>query len=143
MNTTKHLADTIRRNDKDQYVKLRYPTIQEGDDVVFEDEDFSNVDFGQFVLGLFVFKHCNLNNSKNIHSQLVIIERCTARNVNINGVNAVIDATDSDFTGMIYDDDTNLANPKENGVGGCSTFTNCIFDEAARNHFTEQGVIFQ
>ena len=49
---TRRIAAAIRANDFSAYQQERYPAIQEYEFVRFVDEDFSGVDFGQFVMGI-------------------------------------------------------------------------------------------
>ena len=45
------IAQAIRNNNFAEYQAARYPTIQDGEAVLFRDEDFSGVDFGAFTMG--------------------------------------------------------------------------------------------
>ena len=63
------IAAAIRTNDFSAYQRKRYPNIQEGELVQFVHEDFSGVDFGQFVMGFFAFENCNLDGAKHIYGQ--------------------------------------------------------------------------
>ena len=69
MRPINEIAAAIRANDLPAYQRERYPTIQEGEFVRFVDEYFSGVDFGQFVMGFFVFENCNLDYTKHIYGQ--------------------------------------------------------------------------
>ena len=69
MRFTDKIAAAIRANDFSVYQRERYPTIQEGELVRFVNEDFSGVDFGQFVMGFFAFENCNLDGAKHIYGQ--------------------------------------------------------------------------
>lgn len=55
-NITHRIAESIRANDFYAYQRERYPAIQEGEFVRFTDEDFSGVDFDQFVMGFSCFR---------------------------------------------------------------------------------------
>ena len=66
MNITRYLAVAIRANDLPAYQRERYPAIPDGEIVQFVDENFSGVDFDQFVMGFFVFENCNLDGAKHI-----------------------------------------------------------------------------
>ena len=56
MKSTTKIVAAIRANDLSAYQRERYPVIQEGEIVQFVDENFSGVDFGQFVMGFFMFE---------------------------------------------------------------------------------------
>lgn len=135
------IAEAIRKNDKKEYQDTRYPHVQDGDDVIFMGEDFTNVDFGQFVPGFFRFEKCKLDGARNIVGQPIYIENSTAVGIDLSNCTLTIEAVDVDFTGMKYDSDTILGRP-ENGEAGCSRFTNCKFDEETKSHFIQQGVKF-
>ena len=50
MNITRYLAAALRANDLPAYQRERYPVIPDGEIVQFVDENFSGVDFDQFVM---------------------------------------------------------------------------------------------
>ena len=52
---TSEMAMAIRNNDYAGYQRARYPAVTDGDEVVFHDEDFSDVDFAGFNMGFMVF----------------------------------------------------------------------------------------
>ncbi len=93
-NITHHIAESIRANDFSAYQRERYPAIQEGEFVRFTDEDFRSVDFGQFVMGFFVFENCNLDGAKHIYGQPIYFTDSSVRNVDFRGVKAIIEAED-------------------------------------------------
>jgi hypothetical protein len=64
MNITRYLAAAIRANDLPAYQRERYPAIPDGEIVRFVNEDFSGVDFEQFVMGFFVFENCTILSGK-------------------------------------------------------------------------------
>ena len=69
MNITRYLAAAIRANDLPAYQRERYLAIPDGEIVRFVNEDFSGVDFEQFVMGFFVFENCNLDGARHIYGQ--------------------------------------------------------------------------
>lgn len=69
MKPTHKIADAVRVDNFSAYQRERYPGIQEGEIVRFVDEDFSGVDFSQFVMGFFAFENCNLDGAKHIYGQ--------------------------------------------------------------------------
>ena len=105
-NITHRIAESIRTNDLPAYQRERYPAIQEGEFVCFTDEDFHGVDFGQFVMGFFVFENCNLDDAKHIYGQPIYFINSSVRNVDFCGVKAIIEAEGCDFRGMKYDEET-------------------------------------
>ena len=119
---TSEMAAAIRNNDYVGYQQARYPAIMDGDEVVFHDEDFSDVDFAKFNMGFMVFINCNL-------------ERCSAKGIDLRDTNTIINAKQSDLTGMLYDDQTVLANDTIS-----STLTDCQLDEQATSFLREHGV---
>ena len=78
------IAESIRANDLPAYQCDRYPDIQEGEIVRFVDEDFSGVDFDQFVMGFFVFQNCNLDDAKHIYGQPIYFTNSSVRNVDFS-----------------------------------------------------------
>ena len=103
---TRRIAAAIRATDLPAYQRGRYPAIQEGEIVRFVDEDFSGVDFDQFVMGFFVFENCNLDGAKHIYGQPIYFINSSVRNVDFCGVKAIIEAEGCDFRGMKYDEET-------------------------------------
>ena len=139
MNITRYLAATLRANDLPAYQRERYPVIPDGEIVRFVDEDFSDVDFDQFVMGLFAFENCNLDNAKHIYGQPIYFTNSSVRNVDFRGVKAIIEAEGCDFRGMKYDEETQFVY----GSGELavrSRFMNCRLDDEAREFLMRQGV---
>lgn len=136
------IADAIRKNDMALYQRERYPAIQEGESLVFEDEDFSATSFGQFSAGFFEFRNCNLDGVEQLYGQPIIIEGGTARGIDFRGARAIIEAAGCDFTGMKYDENTQLSYGKE-GTDAHSEFVNYVLDESTKEYFSRQGVIFK
>lgn len=140
MNTiTRRIAAAIRANDLPAYQRERYPAIQEGEIVRFIDENFSGVDFDQFVMGFFMFENCNLDGAKHIYGQPIHFTNSSVRNVDFRGVKAIIEAEGCDFRGMKYDKETQFVY----GSGELATrscFVNCQLDDEAREFFMRQGV---
>ena len=139
MNITRYLAAAIRANDLPAYQRERYPAIPDGEIVQFVDENFSGVDFDQFVMGFFAFENCNLDNAKHIYGQPIYFTNSSVRNVDFRGVKAIIEAEGCDFSGMKYDEETQFVY----GSGELavrSRFMNCRLDDEAREFLMRQGV---
>ena len=138
-NITHRIAESIRANDFSAYQHERYPTIQEGEFVRFTDEDFSGVDFDQFVMGFFVFENCNLDDAKHIYGQPIYFINSSVRNVDFRGVEAIIEAKDCDFRGVKYDEETQFVYGSGK-LAARSRFINCKLDNEARDFLSQQGV---
>ncbi len=138
----REIAEAFRENDFEAYQAARYPYIQDGEWWVIARENLSGVDFGAFSLGYVIFKECRLDGARNMHGLPVAIEGCSAKRLDLRGTHCVVEACDSDFTGLLYDDATTLASP-ENGEAGLSSFINCKLDPATKEHFRAQGVVFR
>ena len=138
-NITHRIAESIRANDLPAYQRERYPAIQEGEFVRFTDEDFRGVDFGQFVMGFFVFQNCNLDDAKHIYGQPIYFINSSVRNVDFRGVKAIIEAEDCDFRGMKYDEETQFVYGSGK-LAARSRFINCKLDDETRDFLSQQGV---
>ena len=138
-NITRRIAESIRTNDLPAYQRERYPAIQEGEFVRFTDEDFHGVDFGQFVMGFFVFENCNLDGAKHIYGQPIYFTDSSVRNVDFRGVKAIIEAKDCDFRGMKYDKETQFIYGSGK-LAARSRFINCKLDDETRDFLSKQGV---
>ena len=138
-NITHRIAESIRANDFSAYQRERYPAIQEGEFARFTDEDFGSVDFGQFVMGFFVFQNCNLDDAKHIYGQPIYFTDSSVRNVDFRGVKAIIEAKDCDFRGMKYDKETQFVYGSGK-LAARSRFINCKLDDKTRNFLSKQGV---
>ena len=139
MNTTiRRIAAAIRANDLPAYQRERYPAIPDGEIVRFVNEDFSGVDFDQFVMGFFVFENCNLDGARHIYGQPIYFTDSSVRNVDFCGVKAIIEAEGCDFRGMKYDEETQLVYGSGK-LAARSRFVNCRFDEEARKFLMRQG----
>ena len=139
MNITRYLDAAIRANDLPAYQRERYPAIPDGEIVRFVNEDFSGVDFEQFVMGFFVFENCNLDGAKHIYGQPIYFINSLVRNVDFRSVKAIIEAEGCDFRGMKYDEETQFVY----GSGELavrSRFMNCRLDDEAREFLMRQGV---
>ena len=139
MNITRYLAAAIRANDLPAYQCERYPAIQEGEVVRFIDENFSGVDFEQFVMGFFVFENCNLNGAKHIYGQPIYFTNSSVRDVDFRGVKAIIEAEGCDFRGMKYDEETQFVY-SSGELAVRSRFMNCRLDDEVREFLMRQGV---
>lgn len=133
------IAESIRANDFSAYQHERYPTIQEGEFVRFTDEDFSGVDFDQFVMGFFVFQNCNLDDAKHIYGQPIYFTNSSVRNVDFCGAKLIIEAKDCDFRGMKYDEETQFVYGSGK-LAARSRFINCKLDDETRDFLNQQGV---
>lgn len=134
------LADAIRSGDVVAYQHVRYPAIQDGADVSFWSEDFSNTDFSSIGVGFFIFNRCNLHNARGFYRGVPItIRDSNAQAIDLRGTHTIIEAYGSDFRGMLFDKDTVLADRESIP----SRFTNCIFDSGTERRFREQGVVFE
>lgn len=131
------LADSLREQDRDKYIEARYPVLPDGENVVFDRQDFTGVDFSMVNNGFFVFNYCNLNNSKGFGGQPITINDCTAHKIDFMGASTVIYAKNSDFTGAIFDESTNLAHSTS------SVFENCIIDDDFIDFLQNQGVVIE
>ena len=139
MNTITRQIAAVRASDSTAYRRERYPAIQEGEIVRFVDEDFSGVDFDQFVMGFFMFENCNLDGAKHIYGQPIYFTNSSVRNVDFCGVKAIIEAEGCDFRGMKYDEETQFV--YGNGTSAArSRFVNCRLDDETRGFLTRQGV---
>ena len=78
---TRRITAAIRANDLLAYQRERYPAIPDGEIIRFVNEDFSDVDFGQFVVGFFVFQNCNLNGAEHIYGRPIYFINSSVRNV--------------------------------------------------------------
>jgi hypothetical protein cdiviTM7_01975 len=139
MRPTDEIAAAIRANDLPAYQRERYPIIQEGEFVRFVDEDFSGVDFGQFVMGFFVFENCNLDYAKHIYGQPICFKNSSVQSVDFRGVKAIIEAEGCDFRGMKYDKETQFVYGSGK-LAARSRFVNCQLDNEARKFLAKQGV---
>ena len=140
MKSTTKIAAAIRANDLSAYQHERYPAIQEGELVRFVNEDFSGVDFDQFVMGFFMFENCNLDGAKHIYGQPIYFTNSSVRNVDFRGVKAIIEAEGCDFRGMKYDKETQFV--YGSGISAVrSRFVNCRLDDEAREFLMRQGVV--
>ena len=102
-------------------------------------EDFSGVDFNQFVMGFFAFENCNLDYAKHIYGQPIYFTDSSVRNVDFRGVKAIIEAEGCDFRGMKYDEETQLVYGSGE-LAARSRFVNCQLDKEARGFLMRQGV---
>ena len=138
-NITRRIAESIRANDFSAYQHEHYPAIQEGEFVRFTDEDFSGVDFDQFVMGFFVFQNCNLDDAKHIYGQPIYFTNSSVRNVDFCGAKLIIEAKDCDFRGMKYDEETQFVYGSGK-LAARSRFVNCKLDDETRDFLSQQGV---
>jgi hypothetical protein cdiviTM7_01975 len=140
MRFTDNIAAAIRANDLPAYQRERYPTIPDGEIVRFVDEDFSDVDFGQFVMGFFAFENCNLDGAKHIYGQPIYFTNSSVRNVDFCDMKAIIEAEGCDFRGMEYDEETQFVYGSGE-LAARSRFVNCRLDDEAREFLMRQGVV--
>jgi len=138
--TTRRIAAAIRANDLSAYQRERYPVIPDGEIVRFVGEDFSDVDFDQFVMGFFMFENCNLDGAKHIYGQPIYFTNSSVRNVDFRGVKAIIEAEGCDFRGMQYDEETQFVYGSGE-LAARSRFVNCQLDKEAREFLMRRGVV--
>lgn len=136
---THRITVAIRANDLPAYQHERYPAIQEGEIVRFVNEDFSGVDFDQFVMGFFMFENCNLDAAKHIYGQPIYFTNSSVRNVDFRGVKAIIEAEGCDFCGMKYDEETQFVYGSGE-LAARSRFVNCRLGDEAQKFLMRQGV---
>ena len=139
MRFTDKIAAALRANDLPAYQRERYPVIPDGEIVRFVDEDFSGVDFDQFVMGFFVFQNCNLDGAKHIYGQPIYFTDSSVRNVDFCGVKAIIEAEGCDFRGMKYDKETQFVYGSGE-LAARSRFINCRLDDEVQKFLIRQGV---
>ena len=137
---TRRIAVAIRANDLPAYQRERYPAIQEGEIVRFIDEDFSGVDFDQFVMGFFVFQNCNLDGAKHIYGQPIYFTNSSVQNVDFRSVKAIIEAEGCDFRGMKYDEETQFVYGSGE-LAARSRFMNCRLGDEAQKFLMRRGVV--
>ncbi len=135
------MIKAIKRGKPDDYHTARFPFLLYGRPVVFNGVDFSRSDFYRILADFFEFDNCNLSEVENLQGQPITIKNCSAVGLDIRGLELDINASDSDFTGMIYDKNTVLAGKSRDGEIK-STFKNCVLDPDAIDHFKKQGVVF-
>ncbi|MDR3125850.1 MAG: hypothetical protein LBU20_02155 [Candidatus Nomurabacteria bacterium] len=136
---TRKIADAIRRGDFKLYQRVRYSIIQEGEDVIFRDEDFFGVDFGIVISGFFVFKNCNLGQARSFRGSPLTFINCDAKEIDLRGVCTDVKAENSDFRGMKFDSNTVLGSFEDSVF---SEFRGCQVDGGAKHFFEKQGVRF-
>lgn len=132
------IADAIRKNDVPAYQQARYPLVPDGEPLVFQDEDFSGVNFEGFSLGFSEFHYCNLDDAEHLHGQPITFEDTTARRIDLRGVSMILRATNSNLEGMLYDENTRLSYDDTT----FSQFKDCMVDDDTKRYFAEQGVEF-
>ena len=138
------IADAIRANDKKAYQEARYPKIQEGEWVVFINEDFSEVDFEQFSASFFVFIRCKLDGAKGFYGQPVVMIECSAQDLDLRGRSLIVYAHGCGFKGMQYDESTRLVytdKDDESHIDASSSFVDCKFDNHARQFLKKQDIL--
>ena len=136
------LAKYIKAGNYADYVSERYLEVADYEELVFTNEDFSNVDWRKFPSSMNVFINCKLDGLILSSGQPIRIEGCSAKGLDISGVTAIIHASESDFTGMKYNSETMLADSTDPS-NIPSTFDKCIFDKETQEYFTMQGVVFK
>ncbi len=116
------LSRALSDGDIEAYRRLRYPAIQDGEELIFTDQDFKKVDFSLVNCGFFVFDNCDLTGASGFSGQPITMKSCQARNLDLRNSATVIKANNCDFRGLKINNNTNLANSDQ------SQFTNCLFD---------------
>lgn len=120
------IAQALRENDMYAYQVARYDLVPDGEAVILENEQFVDTDFAAFNLGFFVFNHCDLRGARHLAGQPITFINCDARGIDFTDTQTIIHAKDSDFRGLVLDDNTIIANT-EGEVS--SSFQDCVFDE--------------
>ena len=133
------LSNALREGNIKKYRSLRYPHVQDGEELVIANEDFTNTDFQNSSLGFMRFIDCKLDQAKGFSGQPIIIENCSAKAIDLRDSCMVIEAINTDFTGMLIDTNTVLAIPENNSP---SKFIRCLLDDVTKNFLINQGVIF-
>ena len=136
------LAEYIRQGDYPGYLNERFPEVADYEELIFENEDFHDIDWSKFPSSMNVFRNCNLDGLVLSPGQPIKIENSSARGMDIRVITAIIHAIESDFTGLKYDAETILADSKDPS-NIPSTFEKCLFDTETKNHFQNQGAIFK
>ncbi len=131
------IANAIKNGDFSAYQDIRYPTIEDGSPMVFRGIDFSGTNFSKFTIGFFEFYDCNLDDTSNFRGQPIKISNCSANYVDLRKTRTTIIAYDTDFTSMLIDERTVLADKYSQ-----SEFHNCKIDEDTFRQLKEQGVKF-
>lgn len=131
------LIQAIKQQDLASYQQLRYSFLPDGEPLVFDKVDFRQVDFSLFNCGFWVFNDCDLRNSLGLSGQPITINNCQAQGIDLRGVSTVIEANQSDLTGVVVDQNTNLANLDS------SILTNCQMDEATAQGLIRAGAVIQ
>lgn len=137
MNLNKKIYQAIKNQDLRAYQEVRYLLIDDGEEVIFDGLDFSDVDFSMINCGFFVFKNCNLSRTKGYSGQPIIMENCIAHEIDLRGVETVLIAKNSDYRGLKIDDRASLANIDS------SVFENCQFDEVGAPQLNKLGAIIK
>ena len=137
-----NIAQSIREGDYPSYIKERFPEVADYEELVFTNQDFHDVDWRKFPSSMNSFINCNLDGLILSPGQPIKIESCSAINIDIRGITAIIHAAGSDFSGLQYDKNTVLANSKDPSDIP-SSFCKCKFDFDTMEYFQNQGVIFK
>ncbi len=118
------LAEAIKNDNLEEYISLRYPEIQEGEKILFENKNFSNVDFSQFGISFFCFKNCNLSGSTGFDNGVpVYLENCNCQNMDLLDQEVYFEAKKCDFRGLKINNKTSFCKTDN------SIFENCQFDK--------------
>lgn len=138
----KEVAKSIREENFKEYQQVRYNKlgVEDGEPITFHGEDFSGVNFGQFSAGFFEFYDCNLDNVSELYGQPITIEGGTARQIDMRGIRAIVLASGVDFSGMMYDDETELAYG-DDGKDARSEFIGCQLDPGTVDFLKSQGAV--
>lgn len=131
MSTIEMLYQYMCVGDSKNYIELKYQHFQEGDNVIFEGKDFSNLDLSGFALPFTIFKNCILDNVK-ISGSPVGFKNSKAA-IDLRDSSGAIIAEDTDFTGTKFNDDTSFQN---------SYFSRCVLEDDFKEFLNAQGAIF-
>lgn len=132
------LIEALQAGDKEQFIANKYPEYQEGDSIVFEGVSLNDVDLSEFPLGFTLFKNCNFNKVKLSGLPIGFLDS-KVENLDITDSKAIIYAQNSDFTRLVFNENSVLGSTKNESV---SVFVDCIFPSEATEFFKKQNVLF-
>lgn len=134
------LYNAAKSQNRDSYIDIKYSKLNEGDEVIFKEKDFTGLDLRGYALPFTRFDNCLLDNCKLAGLPIEIVN-CQNAGIDVRGSGAIILANNSNFTNCIWDEKTELG-PSSDGFDG-SVFTGCIVSKEFKDHFKKQGVIFE
>lgn len=133
------LANALRKNDLKSFQELKYAVYEDGQNITYAGEDFTDVNFDKFSMGFTVFRDCTLVRANHLYGQPIIFIDCDAREIDFRDSSVIISAYRSDFSDMKINENTEFANGvAENPV--VSEFHQCKLDDTTRKILSTQGV---